>query len=48
MKDKKELIKKLKEENKIDELKILGRENKEFYYIEDLTEKELEELKKGQ
>ena len=41
----KEQIKKLKEENNTDELKIIGRKNKEFYYITDLTKKELEELK---
>lgn len=45
IKNKKDLIKKLKEENKVDELKILEREKKEFYYIEDLIEKELEQLK---
>jgi hypothetical protein len=45
-KERKELMQKLQNENKEDELKIIEREKKEFYYIEDLTEKELKDLEK--
>jgi hypothetical protein len=38
-------IKKLKEEGNEDEIKIINRKNKEFHYLEDLTETELAELK---
>ena len=38
-------IETLKENNKIDELKIINRLNKEFYYLNDLTESELDELR---
>ena len=47
-KEYKENIKKLKEEKNEDELKKINRKNKEFYYIEDLTENELDELKNTQ
>lgn len=45
-KEKKELMQKLQNENKEDELKIIEREKKEFYYIEDLIDKELKDLEK--
>ncbi len=41
----KEKLKNLKDDGKEDELKIINRKNKEFFYIDDLTENELNELK---
>ena len=44
---KKEYIKKLKEENNTDELKLINRQGKEFYYITELTKQEEEELRQS-
>lgn len=41
----KELIKKLKEEENFDELKKITRKEKEFWYLDDLTDTELEQLR---
>jgi hypothetical protein len=44
--EQKNLIIKLREEGKFDDIRKIERKNKEFWYIDDLTDKELENLNK--
>ena len=44
--NKNEIIMKLKEENKMDEVRKLERKDKEFWYLDDLTDAEIENLNK--